>query len=68
MFNKEAKYSGYGIKAFLIWGSFMSKDKDNNYLALCMGVGVTFGIIFDQLAIALSLGVALGLALDNRKK
>lgn len=47
-----------------------NKDKkDNNYyLALCMGTGLTFGIIFNQLAIGLSLGVALGLALDNRKK
>ena len=47
----------------------MSENKDNNsYLALCMGTGLTFGIIFDQLALGLSLGVALGLVLGNRKK
>ena len=46
------------------------KDKkDNNfYFVLCMGIGLTFGIIFDKLAIGLSLGVVIGLTLDYRIK
>lgn len=43
------------------------KDK-NYYLSICIGVGLVFGIIFNQLAIGLCLGVAVGLALDSKKK
>lgn len=46
------------------------KDKKDNgyYFALCSGLGVTFGIIFDQLTIGLSLGVAFGIILDSKRK
>lgn len=45
------------------------KDKKNNsyYFVICMGIGLTFGIMFDKLAIGLALGVVLGHFLDNRK-
>ena len=33
-----------------------------------MGMGLVFGVILDQIAIGLCLGVAIGLALDNNKK
>ena len=47
-----------------------NNDKKNNnyYLVLFMGMGLTLGIIFDQLAIGLCLGMAIGLSLDNREK
>ncbi len=32
-----------------------------------MGMGLVFGVILDQIAIGLCLGVAIGLALDNNK-
>lgn len=47
-------------------------DKDeknyNYYFPLFMGMGLVFGVILDQIAIGLCLGVAIGLALDNNKK
>ena len=44
------------------------KKKYNYYFPIFTGVGLTFGMVFDQLAIGLCLGVTLGLALDNKKK
>lgn len=50
----------------------MSKcnDKKNNnyYFPLFLGIGLVFGVIFDYIGIGLCLGVAIGLALDNKKK
>ena len=43
-------------------------DNNNYYFPLFTGMGLVFWIIFDQLAIGLCLGVAIGLALDNKKK
>lgn len=40
----------------------------NYYFPLCTGVGLIFGTVFNQLAIGLCFGVALGLALDSKKK
>ena len=56
-----------------LWGgNFMSKNnakKNNNYyFPLFMWMGLVFGVILDQIAIGLCLGVAIGLALDNNKK
>ena len=31
------------------------------------GIGLILGILFDQLVLGLCLGVAIGLALDNKK-
>ena len=45
-----------------------NKKKNNYYFALFTGMGLVFGIIFDQLAIGLCLGVAICLALDNKKE
>lgn len=47
-----------------------SNDKENNnyYFSLFMGIGLVFGVILDQIGIGLCLGVAIGLALDNKKK
>lgn len=44
------------------------KRGDNYYLTLFIGMGLCFGIIFDQLAIGISLGCAIGILLDRRKK
>ena len=47
-------------------------DKDENnynyYFPLFMGMGLVFGVVLNQIAIGLCLGVAIGLALDNNKK
>lgn len=39
--------------------------KSTSYLALCISLGVVFGIVFDKLALCLSLGVALGGLLER---
>ncbi|MBU3087175.1 hypothetical protein KPL42_01580 [Clostridium gasigenes] len=49
-------------------GENKDKNKNDYYFPICTGVGLTFGVIFHQLAIGLCLGVAIGLALDNKKK
>ncbi|VYU61550.1 Uncharacterised protein [Clostridium tertium] len=43
------------------------KKKDSYNLPIFMGLGLTFGIVFDNLALGLGLGVAIGLLLDKRK-
>lgn len=52
--------------------NYMSKDNDKKesgyYFPLFTGMGLVFGMIFDQLALGLCFGVAIGLALDNKKK
>ena len=44
------------------------KKDSNNYdyywFSILTGLGISFGVIFDQLAIGICLGVSLGLALD----
>ena len=45
-----------------------AKKNNNYYFPLFMGMGLVFGVILDQIAIGLCLGVAIGLALDNNKK
>lgn len=45
--------------------STKKEDPKNNYFVLGMCSGVTFGIIFDNLALWLSLGTALGLLADS---
>ena len=42
-----------------------AKKNNNYYFPLFMGMGLVFGVILDQIAIGLCLGVAIGLALDN---
>ncbi|MBS5939007.1 MULTISPECIES: hypothetical protein [Clostridium] len=42
--------------------------KESNYnLAIFMGLGLTFGIVFDKLALGLALGVAIGLLFQGKK-
>ena len=36
-----------------------------NYLTIFMGLGVTYGIIFDNLAIGISLGVLIGIVFSK---
>lgn len=45
-----------------------NNDKNNYYFLLFMGMGLVLGVILNQLAIGLCLGVTIGLALDNKKK
>lgn len=55
-----------------LWGGILwannAKKNNNYYFPLFMGMGLVFGVILDQIAIGLCLGVAIGLALDNNKK
>ena len=44
------------------------KKKGNYYFTLCLGLGLMYGIIFDSLAMGLSLGVVFGGVLANKKK
>lgn len=41
------------------------KRKQGSGLAICLALGVCYGIIFDNLAIGLCIGVALGVSIDN---
>lgn len=47
-------------------------DKDeknyNYYFLLFMGMGLVFGVVLNQIAIGLCLGVVVGLILDYKKK
>ena len=47
-------------------------DKDeknyNYYFPLFMGMGLVFGVVLNQIAIGLCLGVVGGLILDYKKK
>lgn len=45
-----------------------NKNEMGYYIALCTGMGVAFGVIFNHLSIGICLGVSLGLILDNNKK
>ncbi|MGL5153273.1 MAG: hypothetical protein ACRC7N_22155 [Clostridium sp.] len=47
-----------------------NNDKKSNsyYFPIFTGVGIIFGVIFNQIGIGLCLGVAIGLALDLKKK
>ena len=47
-----------------------NSDKKNNsyYFPLFTGVGIIFGVIFNQIPIGLCLGGAIGLTLDYKKK
>ncbi len=44
------------------------KKTSNYYFPLFIEIGLIFGIIINQLATGLCLGVAIGLALDYKKK
>ena len=46
------------------------KNRYNYYFPIFTGVGLFFGVIFNQIPIGLCLGVAMaiGLALDYKKK
>lgn len=47
-----------------------NNDEKNNsyYLPIFAGVGITFGVIFNQIPIGFCLGAGIGLALDYKKK
>lgn len=40
----------------------------NYYFPIFTGIGLVFGVMFDQIGIGLCIGVAIGLALDYEKK
>ncbi|MGL6174677.1 MAG: hypothetical protein ACRC1P_08740 [Cellulosilyticaceae bacterium] len=44
------------------------KRNNSYYFPLFTGMGIIFGMIFNQIPIGLCLGVSIGLALDYRKK
>ena len=46
------------------------KDKNNYnyYFPLFTGIGLVFGVVLNQIAIGLCLGVVVGLILDYKKK
>lgn len=50
----------------------MIKNNDNNkknyHLPIWIGIGLIFGVIFDQIPTGLCLGIAIGLGLDGNKK
>ncbi len=45
-----------------------SGKQDKYYFPLVMGIGLIFGVILNQIAIGLCLGVVVGLALDYKKE
>lgn len=44
------------------------EHKDGTYLSIGVGLGVMFGIIFDNLAIGIALGLIFGQLADSNKK
>lgn len=44
------------------------KNKIGYYFALCTGIGIVFGVVFNHLPIGVCLGAGIGLILDNNKK
>ena len=38
------------------------------YFPIFIGIGLIFGVVLNQIAIGLCLGVAIGLSLDSKKK
>lgn len=44
------------------------KDKNISYLTLGLCLGVVFGLIFDNLATVIGIGLAVGAGLDSAKK
>lgn len=44
------------------------EDSTGAFLAVGIGLGVSYGIIFDNLAIGISLGVAFGLVIGSAVK
>jgi len=44
-----------------------NKNNNNYYFPIFVGIGLVFAILFDQLALGLCFGIAIGLALDNKK-
>ena len=38
------------------------------YFPIFMGVGLIFGVVLNQIAIGLCLGVVIGLSLDSKRK
>ena len=45
-----------------------NKNNNNYYFPIFVGIGLVLGILFDQLALGLCFGIAIGLALDNKKE
>ena len=45
-----------------------AKENNNYYFPLFMGMGLVFGVVLNQIAIGLCLGVVVGLILDYKKK
>ena len=46
----------------------MSRNKENDNFVIFMCLGLIFGVILDQIALGLCIGVAIGLGLDDDKK
>ncbi|SDL27559.1 hypothetical protein SAMN04515677_101346 [Romboutsia lituseburensis DSM 797] len=43
------------------------KNKNISYVGLGLCLGVSFGLVFDNLAIGIGIGLALGAGLDSGK-
>lgn len=44
------------------------EHKNGTYLSIGIGLGVAFGIIFDNLAIGIALGLIFGQLADSKQK
>lgn len=44
------------------------KIRHSYYFPIFIGIGLIFGVVLNQIAIGLCLGVAIGLSLDSKKK
>ena len=44
------------------------KISHSYYFPIFIGIGLIFGVVLNQIAIGLCLGVAIGLRLDSKKK
>ena len=46
----------------------MSRNKENDNFVIFMCLGLIFGVILDQVALGLCIGVAIGLGIDSDKR
>ena len=48
-------------------GKYM-KNENISYVAVGLSLGVSFGLVFDNLALGISIGLVVGIGLDSKKK
>ena len=56
------------LKKICVKEDASEKISHSYYFPIFIGIGLIFGVVLNQIAIGLCLGVAIGLILDSKKK